>query len=163
MSTQKKSRRPKPINFGKKRTLRLGAAEEDAIEQMRVALAKSRGVKVGDVDFSEATRILLVENLKSAMVLAGKAEAWPTSSTVDLPQALWDLLTDCRNRLSHSQGSLYTIMRKLNFDEDVTPTEVDEALEAVRESKAAVARIEDRLVEFVTEASAGVDDGSEAA
>lgn len=153
-TTPTKTRRPKPVNYGKRRTLRLGAREEDAVAAMRTALAKSRGVATDDVDYSEALRLLLVENRKSAMVLAGRPESWPTSTAIELPSELWDALTECRNRLAHSQGSLYTVMRKLNFDEHVTRDEVREAFTAVQESKVTVARIEARMVEFVTTMSA---------
>ncbi|OYO00737.1 hypothetical protein CGZ95_08935 [Enemella evansiae] len=153
----KKPRRPKPVNFGKRRTLRLGEAEDAAVEHMRAALARNRGVRTGDVDYSEALRLLLVENYKSAMVLAGEPEAWPTPTTVELPAELWDGLTECRNRLAHSQGSLYTVMRKLNFDETVRRDEVRAAFVAVQESKEAVARLESRMVAFVTGTSAVAD------
>lgn len=153
-ATSTKTRRPKPVNYGKRRTLRLGAREEDAVAAMRAAMAKNRGVDIDDVEYSEALRLLLIENHKAATVLAGRPESWPTSTTVELPAALWDALTECRNRLAHSQGSLYTVMRKLNFDDGVTRDEVREAFTAVQESKATVARMEARLVEFVTTMSA---------
>lgn len=150
----RKPRRPKPVNFGKRRALRLGADEEAAVAAMRAALAKNRGTDAEQVPFSEGLRLLLTENIKAAQVLAGQPGAWALSQSVDVPAELWDGLTDCHNRLSHSQGSLYTILRKLNFDETVTKDEVRVAFEAVQESKTAVARMEDRLVSFVTTASA---------
>lgn len=154
MTVNVKPRRPKPVNFGKKRTLRLGVAEEAAVHQLRAALAKNRNMSVENVEFSEAVRLLLVENIKAAKILAGHPEAWPTSTTVDLPAELWDGLTDCRNRLSHSQGSLYTIVRKLNFnDGPVTTDEVRKAFAAVQDSKEIVDRFEARMVDFVTDMS----------
>lgn len=143
--TRQKPRRPKPVNFGKRRALRLGEPEEAAVEAMRSALADIRGVDVDDVPFSEGLRLLLTENEKAAQVLAGQPEAWTKSSTLEVPDELWDGMTDCRNRLSHAQGSLYTIMRKINFTEAVDEDQVRAAFEAVQESKAALVRMESTL------------------
>ncbi|PWD52044.1 hypothetical protein C8046_16730 [Serinibacter arcticus] len=119
------------------------------MHRMRQALAHNRGVEVDAVSFSEAVRGLLVDRDQAARELAGQPGSWPTSRTIEVPADLWDGLTDCRNRLSHSQGSLYTIMRKLNFDAEVTNEEVREAFEAVQASKRAVTGMEDLLVHFV--------------
>lgn len=154
MRSTTKTRRPKPMNHPLRKTLRFDEHVADAVEQMRRALARVRRVPVEKVDFSEAVRLLLVENVKAARVLAGQPEAWPSSRSVELPAELWDQLTDCRNRLSNSRGSIYTIMRKINFHENVTRDEVRDAFEAVQESKRAVERMEERLVVFVQEASA---------
>ncbi|WP_119697607.1 hypothetical protein [Microbacterium halotolerans] len=151
--SQPKHRRPKPRNYGQRRALRLGDAEEAAVARMRTALAKSRGVGVDEVPFSDALRLLLTENEKAARVLAGRPEAWTSSRTLRVPDEAWAILSDCRNRVSHSQGSIYTIMRKLNFDEVVGQDEVREAFAAVQESKLALTRIEDRLVDLVTGAA----------
>jgi hypothetical protein len=150
------------VNYGRRRTLRLGVAEEAAVARMRAALAKSRRVPVEQVDFSEAVRLLLVENEKAARVLAGQPESWTPSQAVDLPAEAWDAITDCRNRLSHSQGSLYNISRKLNFDDGpVTRAEVLAAFEANQEAKASHARLEELLVRFVEGMSdaAGAESG----
>lgn len=152
-----KKRRPKPINYGLRRTLRLGAREEAAVAAMRSALAENRGVALDDVDYSEAVRLLLVENHAAAMELAGRPDSWPASTTLELPAALWDQLTECRNRLAHSQGSLYTILRKLNFDQTVDRDEVRAAFNAVQSSKDAVARMETRLLAFLSDMEAGAD------
>jgi len=149
-----KTRRPKPVNYGKRRTLRLGVAEEIAVDQMRTALAKSRGVPVEKADFSEAVRLLLVGNEKAARIMAGQPEFWTTSQMVELPLDLWDGLTECRNRLSHSQGSLYNISRKLNFDDGpVTRGEMLAAFEAHQEAKTSLIRLEELMVRFVSDMS----------
>lgn len=145
-----KQRRAKPTNFGVRRSFRLSGAEEDAIAAMREALARVRGVPTEKVSFAEALRLLLTENEKAARALAGQPEKLVASAgRIDVPDDLWNRLTDCQNRLSHSQGSLYTVMRKLNFDEGVTREEVRTAFDAVQESKAAVERMEERLLEFI--------------
>lgn len=158
----RKRRRPKPVNYGTRRTLRLGPTEEAAVDRMRTALAKSRRVPAERVDFSEAVRLLLVDNERAARVLAGQPESWTPPQTVDLPAEAWDALTDCRNRLSHSQGSLYNISRKLNFDEGpVTRAEVLAAFEANQNAKASQARLEELMVHFVDDMSdaAGAESG----
>lgn len=153
--SQTKPRRPKSVNYGHRRTLRFGTAEEAAVLHMRYALAQLRGVEVEKIPFSEGLRLLLTENVKAAQILAGKPEALPYSQSIELPLELWDALADCRNRLSHSQGSLYTIMRKLNFAETVTAAEVRDAFEAVQKSKGTLARLEERVVEFLGTFSSG--------
>ncbi len=102
----RKRRRPKPVNYGTRRALPLGPAEESAVASMRSSLAKTRGIDSDDVKFSDALRLLLVGNEKAARVMAGQPETWTASRTVGLPMELWDCLADCRNRLSHAQGSL---------------------------------------------------------
>jgi len=153
----RKHRRPKPVNFGTRRALRLGPAEEAAVASMRSSLAKTRGVDADDVKFSDALRLLLVGNEKAARVLAGQPETWTSSRTVELPLELWDGLSECRNRLSHSQGSLYNMSRKLNFDQGVSPAELRDAFLAVQESKDAIARMEAALVEFASADPAAAD------
>lgn len=161
--SSRKPRRPKPVNYGTRRALRFGEAEEAAVAAMRAALAKSRRIDAAQVSFSEAHRLLLVDAERAARILAGQPEAWTSSRSVEVPIELWDGLSECRNRLSHSQGSLYTIMRKLNFDEAVTPDEVRAAFVAVQSSKAAVERMEAVLVEMVStlEAEADAEAGDE--
>lgn len=152
-----KPRRPKPVHYGSQRAVRLGARHEEAVVAMQRALAKVRGVSAAKVSFSEGLRLLLDENEKAARIMAGEPESWTPSQTVDVPLELWNGLTECRNRLSHSQGSLYTIMRKLNFDEDVDRNQVRAAFSAMNESKVAVARMEATLVAFVDVMSAGAE------
>lgn len=145
--TQQKQRRPKPVNYGKKRSLDLGPAEEAAVGELQKAMTRQRGKQV---PWAEAARTLWTKNLESARALAEQPEMLAANAAgIDVPTELWNGLADCRNRLSHSQGSLYTVMRKLNFDEGITKDEVVAAFDAVQESKAAVARMEERLVEFV--------------
>lgn len=155
--TTRKPRRPKPVNYGRQRALRLGEAEEAAVAGMRAALAHSRRVDPSQVSFSEAHRVLLVDNERAARILAGQPAAWTSSRSVEVPIELLDGLIECRNRLSHSQGSLYTVMRKLNFDEAVTPDEVRAAFVAVQSSKAAVERMQAALVEMVSTLEAETD------
>lgn len=153
-SSSAKYRRPKPVNFGKRRTLRLGEAEESAVEALRQKIAKARGKSVG---FSEAHRLLLTENEKSARLLAGQPEEWTSTETLEVPAELNETLRDCWNALSHSRGSMYGILRKVNGVDDgpFTRDEAREALAAIDESKAAVARMEERLELFVTSYSSG--------
>lgn len=160
-----KPRRPKPVNYGSQRAVRLGARHEEAVSAMREELAKIRGVDASKVSFSEGLRLLLDENEKAARIMAGEPESWTPSQTVAVPLDVWNGLTECRNRLSHSQGSLYVIMRKLNFGEGVDRDEVRAAFAAVQESKAAVARMEASLVSFLdgTSAEAAAKAGGEAA
>jgi|GEM_PF-3175626 len=153
----RKHRRPKPVNYGTRRALRLGPAEESAVASMRSSLAKTRGVDADDVKFSDALRLLLVGNEKAARVMASQPETWTYSRTVELPLELWDGLSECRNRLSHAQGSLYNISRKLNFDEGISPAELRDAFLEVQESKDAVARMEAALVVFASGHPAGAD------
>ncbi|MDQ0648604.1 hypothetical protein QFZ53_002800 [Microbacterium natoriense] len=160
--TTRKLRRPKPVNYGTRRALRFGEAEEAAVAAMRAALAKSRRVDPSQVSFSEAHRLLLIDAERAARLLAGQPEAWTSARTVEVPMELWDGLSECRNRLSHSQGSLYVILRKLNFNEGATPEDVRAAFAAVQSSKAAVERMEAALVEMLgtleAEADAEADD-----
>ncbi|PRI10518.1 hypothetical protein [Leucobacter massiliensis] len=153
------------MNYGLRRTLRFSEDEEAAVAAMRAALGKIHGVEAEQVPFSKALRLLLTENHRAAQVLAGQPEAWAASGTFELPDEVWNGLTECRNRLSHSQGSLYVILRKLNFDEGVTREEVRDAFTAVQESKATVDRMEALLLDFISAASAGAvaKDGQEAA
>lgn len=166
MATASKSRRPKPVNFGTQRRIRFGPKEESAVSHLCAALAKNRGVEIEKINFSEAVRLLIVENHETAMELAGRPQAWPTSTTVELPAELWDMLTESRNALVHARGSMYGILRKSNGVDDgpFTRNEAREALLAIEESKEIVARLEERMVTFVTEASAAADaeaDGSQ--
>lgn len=157
-----KPRRPKTVNYGSQRAVRLGMRHEEAVAAMREELAKIRGVDVSKVSFSEGLRLLLDENEKAARIMAGEPESWTPSQAVEIPSELWNGLTECRNRLSHSQGSLYTIMRRLNFGAGIGRDEVRAAFAAVQESKNAVARIETALVSFLdgksAEAAAKADD-----
>lgn len=161
-SNQQSKRRPKPVNQVMRKTLRYDRAVADAVEHLQREMAKNAGVNLTAVDasgvpeytkaldFSKAVRMLVVENHKAALVLAGQPEAWPTSQTVQLPMEIWDGLTQCRNNLSHSQGSLYAMLRKVNFAEgEISREEFREAYEAVMESKQAVARMEATLVQFL--------------
>lgn len=143
------AQRRKPTKYGRHRNLRLGVDEENAVAAMREALAEVRGGK--SVPFSEALRILLVENGKAARVMAGQPEALASggAASVAVPDEVWESLTDCRNRTTHSQGSLYTIMKKLNFGDAVTKQQVAEAARDVKESKEAILRMEELLIEFV--------------
>lgn len=153
-SSSAKYRRPKPVNFGKRRTLRLGEAEESAVEALRRRLVKARGRNVG---FSEAHRLLLTENEKSARLLAGQPEEWTSTKTIELPAELNETLRDCWNALVHSRGSFYGILRKVNGVDDglFTRDEARAAFEAIEESKATVARMEERLELFVSTYSSG--------
>lgn len=184
--------RRKPTNYGRHRNLRLGVEEENAVAALQEALSELRGGK--SVPFSEALRTLLVENEKAARVMAGQPEALATAGagTVAVPDEVWESLSDCRNRTSHSQGSLYTIMKKLNVGDAVTEQEIStahalvkklhageavtdqeeisdayvvmeklnkgdaitkqqvaEAARDVKESKEAILRMEELLIEFV--------------
>lgn len=148
-TTKAKPRRSKPVNQDKRKTLRYDRAVEDAVARLQRAAARN-GTQL---DFSKAVRTLIVDGFSAARALSVDPSAWPQSQTVDLPAELWEAITECRNRLSHSQGSLYTIMRKLNFDESVDAAEVREAFTAVQESRGAVERIEARMVAFLTQES----------
>ncbi|MFP3397649.1 hypothetical protein SB749_15065 [Brevibacterium sp. SIMBA_078] len=150
-----KPRRPKPVNYGTQHAVRLGVRHEEAVAAMQRALAKSRGVDASKISFSESLRLLLDENEKTARIMSGEPESWSPSQTVAVPLEVWNGLTECRNRLSHSQGSLYTIMRRINFGEGIGRDEVRAAFGAVQESKAAVARMEAALVSFLDGKSAG--------
>lgn len=143
------AQRRKPTKYGRHRNLRLGVDEENAVAAMREALAEVRGGK--SVPFSEALRTLLVENEKRARVMAGQPEALASggAASVAVPDEVWESLSDCRNRTSHSQGSLYTIMKKLNFGDAITKQQVAEAARDVKESKEAILRMEELLIEFV--------------
>lgn len=123
-----KTRRPKPVNQGRRATLRYGDEVANAVDQLQREVAKSRGIplhRTDDagvplytkaLDFSKAIRMLVVENERAARIMAGSPSSWPTSSQVELPEAFWSALDEVRNRQSHAQGSLYQIARKLNFD-----------------------------------------------
>lgn len=163
MGAAKSKRRPKPVRFPLRSTLRYDAAFAQPVNEMRRAIARRRGIAISQVDFSTAVRALMGDRYEAASLLAAQPEAWPAAGGVGLPPELWDALTECRNRLSHSQGSLYNISRKLNFGEGVSPDAARDAFEAVQESKRAVARMEQRLVAFVTAApdAAGAKSGRE--
>lgn len=153
-----KQRRPKLVNFGRQRALRLGDAEEAAVHRMRSALAKQRRVPVESVDFSEAVRLLLCDNERAARILAGQPEAWTASRVVEVPQNLWDGLDQCRNAVVHARGSMYGILRKVNFDDGpVTRTEMLAAFDAAQSSLAALERMEAALVELVSALEAAAD------
>lgn len=70
----RKHRRPKPVNCGTCRALRLSPAEEAAVDSMRSSLAKTRGVDADEGKFSGAVRLLLVGNEKDARIMAGEPE-----------------------------------------------------------------------------------------
>lgn len=159
---QTSKRRPKPVNQTLRKTLRYDRAVADAVDHLQREVAKNDGVNLAAVDaagvpeytknldFSKAIRMLVVENHKAAKQLAGKPEAWPEAQAVELPIQIWDGLTACRNHLSYSQGSLYVMLRKVNFDEgEISSDEFREAYEAVIESKQSVARMEAMLVQLL--------------
>lgn len=153
MGSAKSKRRPKPVRFPLRSTLRYDAAFAEPVAEMRRAIARRRGVDLGKVDFSTAVRALMGDRYEAASLLAGQPEAWPGAGAIELPRELWDALTECRNRLSHSQGSLYNISRKLNLGETISLDEARAAFQAVQASKQAVTRMEQHLVAFVTGAS----------
>lgn len=164
MGAANSKRRLKPVRFPLRTTLRYDAAFAKAIDEMRRALARRDRVDISTVDFSSAVRALVGDRYTAAALLAGRPEAWPSANAVELPRGLWDGLTECRNRLSHSQGSLYAMMKKLNFDESISRDEVRAAFDAVQESKQSLARMEQRLVAFVTASpdAAAAESGTEA-
>lgn len=153
MGAAKSKRRPKPVRFPLRSTLRYDAAFAEPVAEMRRAIARRRGVDLGKVDFSTAVRALMGDRYEAASLLASQPEAWHAAGAVELPPELWDALTECGNRLSHSQGSLYNISRKLNFGETISVDEARAAFQAVQASKQAVTRMEQHLVAFVTGAS----------
>lgn len=156
--TTRKPRRPKPVNYGRQRTLRLGEAEEAAVAGMRAALAKIRRVDPSQVSFSEAHRLLLVDAERAARILARQPEAWKPPQIVDVPEALWVGLNECRDAVVHSRGSMYAILRKVNFDEGpVTRSELLSAIATVKSSEAALERMEVSLVEMVSTLEAAAD------
>ncbi|WP_433676909.1 hypothetical protein [Microbacterium gorillae] len=113
---------------------------------------------VDRVEFSEALRLLLGDNERAARILAGQPEAWTPSHVVDVPQDLWDGLNDCRNAVVHARGSMYGILRKVNFDDGpVSRPEMLSAIEAVTSSQAALERMEIALVEMVSTLEAAAD------
>lgn len=144
--------RPKRTNFGERRTIRLTDAETDAVEKMRSQIAKVRGVDVEKVTFSVALRTLISHNLEAAQFYADQIPGMPQRHVIDLPEEFWHYLDDCRRRVMHSQGSMYTVMRKLNFDEVVSAEEVTAAFVAVQESKQSLLRLEN-IVEAALEAA----------
>lgn len=163
-----KQRRAKPVRLPLRATLRYDEKVASAVDDLRRAVAKHRGISVTRTDdegrhvyrqalsFSRAIRMLVVENERAARLLAGAPQEWPTSQRVDLPQPFWDVLTGCDNRLSHAQGSLYGILRKVNFDQGpVTREEFGEAFAAVADAKEALQRLEAETLERLDDLSAG--------
>lgn len=149
-----KPRRPKPINYGTQRAVRLGARHEEAVAAKQRALAKSRGVDASKISFSEGLRFLLDENEKTARIMANEPESWSPTQTVAIPLEVWNGLTECRNRLTYSQGTLHTIMRRLHSNENVYRHELRATFAAVQEARNAVARMEAVLVSFLDGKSA---------
>lgn len=146
------AQRRKPVNYGKRRSLRLGADEENAVAAMRQALADVRGVAFDDVDWAEAVRLLLVENEKQARVMAGEPEATAKGSDViDVPDELWQELADAKKITTHARGSLHILARKLNFGKHVSQQEFAEALKSNRRAEEANQRMEEALLRFIHE------------
>lgn len=153
-----KQRRPKSANYTRQRAVRLGDPEETAVGRMRTALAKQRRVPVDAIDFSEALRLLLGDNERAARILAGQPEAWTPSRIVEVPAELWNGLNECRNAVVHARGSMYAILRKVNFDEGpVTRAEMLAAFDAVRSSLESLEHMEISLVELVGTLEAAAD------
>lgn len=118
MARQKSNKRLTPV--------RLGSDAWAAVTAMREALGDLRDVDAGKVTVTEAVELLLTQNIEAVKALAENPEELPEADggVIDVPQEFWDDLHDCRNRLSHSQGSLYTIMKKLNVGDAVTKQEI---------------------------------------
>lgn len=152
--TAKSKRRPKPSRFPYRSTLRYDTEFGKLVARARRALARQRHVTVSAIDFSTAVRTLVTRRFEAASALAGQPEAWPESNTLDVPDELWETLTDCRNRISHSQGSLYAIVRRLDIGDEVTASELRAAFSAVQESQHTLAGLEERLVHLVTQTEA---------
>jgi hypothetical protein len=145
-----KKRRPKPVRFPLRSTLRYDDEFLMLVERMRRAVARQRRVDVESIDFSTAVRTLVVKQFEAASALADQPTAWPVSNIVELPAELWDAVTQCRNALANSRGSLYVILRKLNFEEHVVTDELRQAFADVAASKVAVERMDESLIAFVT-------------
>lgn len=121
MARQKENKRLTPV--------RLGVDAWTAVTAMREALGDLRGVDAGKVTVTETVELLLTQNFEAVKALAENPEELPEADggVIDVPQQFWDGLHDCRNRLSHSQSSLYTIMKKLNVGDAVTQQEISTA------------------------------------
>lgn len=143
MARQKENKRPTPV--------RLGSDAWAAVTAMREALGDLRGVDAGKVTVTEAVELLLTQNIEAIKAMAENPEELPEADggIIDVPQQFWDGLHDCRNRLSHSQGSLYTLMKKLNFGDPVTKQEVAGAAKDVKASKDAVDEMRQMMVDYV--------------
>lgn len=149
---QSNRKRPRPrqvreVTLPHRFSMRVSDDEKNAIELVRHKLAESQGKDPEKVSFSDSARFILTQNLEEVM----EATASPGVPTqlVDVPDWVWEMLTAANNKLSHAQGSAYTIMRKLNFEEDVAQEEVFAAADAIQESKASIERMEDALLTWL--------------
>jgi hypothetical protein len=104
--------------------------------------------------------MLISHNYEAAQFYANQIPAMPMRQVIDLPERFWDSIDECRRRVMHSQGSMYTVMRKLNFGEIVSAEEVRDAYLAVQESKQALLRLENLAQAAIEAALAGA--GAEA-
>ncbi len=149
---RRSKRRPKPVRFTRRVTIRADADLVSAVEDVADAVEAATSRRPS---FSSALRTLVVRNSDAARAMAGSPDSWPTTTAVQLPQRLWDALSEASNRLSHCQGSLYGILRAMNSD-SISPSRAEWALvmTAVRETQEAVTRLEQLAVEYVAAAPA---------
>ncbi len=128
-----KRARKRTGTLSKQRTLRFGAAEETAIESVRVALSKTRGKPVS---FSEAHRVLLLDKEDAARVEARALAmgAGPVAESPELVAAL-DHLADevaaLRVQVARVGGNLNQVAKRLNAGHAVGDDELRDALGAV--------------------------------
>lgn len=150
------------VNFGRRRSLRLGAEEEQVIDLMRRALAKTRGVvdldEVVDMkvrgkwirvkayeksaSFSEAHRLLLTDKTGANRILS-RAKAMTDSGAIaggafEIPDEVIESLAECRKSLSFTQG----LVRRVVFDD---PDRADEVLASIQQQRVLIADIEKRI------------------
>lgn len=147
--------RKKAVNFAKRRTLRFSDDEERAVDDVRRALAKSSGRNLGEVTFSEALRLLIVDKEGAAEVEARAlaierngpdATAW---GLADISDRLGYELGPIRNEIARIGGNLNQIAKRLNMGDAVRPVELSAALRAVAELHDVPDDIERRIARLV--------------
>ena len=132
-AAQPRRERKRTGTLSKQRTLRFGAAEEAAIEAVRSALSKTRGKKVG---FSEAHRVLLLDKEEAARIEAralamGSAPVGDSADVVEALEKLAEEAAQLRMQVARVGGNLNQVSRRLNSGENVSDSEIAEALQAV--------------------------------
>jgi hypothetical protein len=147
--------RKKAVHFAKRRTLRFSDSEEGAVEDVRLALAKTSGRDLEEVTFSEALRLLITDKVGTAEVEAralaiersgGASSDWGLNAISD---RLGYELGPIRNYVAHIGGNLNQIAKHLNSHDPITESKIFAAVDAVAAMRAVPDDIERRIAVLV--------------
>lgn len=152
----KKRPRQRTVHFAKRRTLRFGEDEEQAVHEVRVALATATGRSIEKVSFSEALRLMILDKPGTADVQAralviersGSAVVTPGSGAAPRDEVMEKLAEDLSRLRSHSSaigGNVKQVARTMSSGAQIQDAEIKAALVGAASLRTFAEKIEPRL------------------